>query len=396
MQEKIAIVGAGIGGLTAALACARQGVQVSVFERNAVLSEVGAGIQIGPNASRILNDLGLQPALTALGFAPQKLEVRNASDGRLLGILPLGERALRLYGAPHLCIARQDLHSLLSQAVEHNGSIELFKGTVIESITQDTQAVQFTTDTGVARRVPVLVGADGLWSQVHDHVWHDAFPRATGHMAYRAMLPQVNLPETLRSNVITVWLGPQFHVVQYPVHSGDWLNVVAIVQGTAKPDAPIDENQWDRQAVAPEVVSHFAGAATALRDLMGAIPRWNQWALFEREPLKSAQQMGVGRIALLGDAAHPMRPYLAQGSGMAIEDSASLAKAMVAEGLSADQAVANFANNRWRRNARVQRRSVRNGDLFHAQGWRARLRNAGMKIGGWRVMDLPWLYKHKV
>ncbi|MDB5928927.1 MAG: monooxygenase, FAD-binding protein, partial [Polaromonas sp.] len=245
----------------------------------------------------------------------------------------------------------------------------------------------------------VLIGADGLWSRVRQLMLGDRPPRATGHLAYRAMVRQASLPEALRSQQVTAWLGPRLHVVQYPVRGGEWLNVVFIVQGKIVDDL----QNWDHGANGLELQGALQGTAAPLRELIEAVtqggsrasPAWRLWALCDRPPLSGAHQQARGRVALLGDAAHPMRPYLAQGAGMAIEDAAELGSALAQAldpALDVPTLLQRYALNRWQRNARVQARSERNGRIFHAEGLLRWGRDLSMRLLGDKVLDVPWLY----
>jgi salicylate hydroxylase len=237
-----------------------------------------------------------------------------------------------------------------------------------------------------------LAGADGLWSSVRHLVWGDGTPVATGHLAYRGIVAQSELSGTLRSQHIAVWLGPRLHVVAYPVRAGDLLNVVAIVQGQVR-----DRWQdWDHAAAAADLQAALGQMCPPLRELVHAIPAWRMWPLHERAPLAGPQEMVRGRVALLGDAAHPMRPYFAQGAGMAIEDADELGRCMSLARESASQvpaALQQYAAKRWERNARVQRRSQRNGRIFHATGPVRLGRDIALKLLGERLLDANWLYR---
>jgi salicylate hydroxylase len=388
MKKQIMVVGGGIGGMAAALALARGGAQVQLLEQSAVFSEVGAGIQLGPNVTRVLHAWGLSEALHAVAAFPAQLEVRNALDAAVLAVLPLGQAMVRQYGAPYATIARTDIHSLLLDAVRSMDSVQLQVACRITDIAETKDAVEVTTSLDQTYRTPLLVGADGLWSKVRRTVVNDGGPRTTGHLAFRAMVLQSELPERLRSQVVTAWMGPDFHVVQYPVRGGQWLNVVAVVHGHVYGDP----QHWDHSANAAELRSRLAQAGTALQDLVRAIPNWRLWALSDRPPMRSAAEHARGRVALLGDAAHPMRPYLAQGAGMAIEDAAELAHALQGEVDNIPAALQRYAQARWKRNARVQARAIRNGEVFHMQGFMQFSRDLSLKLLGPRVMALPWLY----
>lgn len=388
MQKKILVVGGGIGGLATALACGARGLPVQLIEKKPVFSEVGAGIQLSPNVVRLLEGWGLSSGLDAVACFPSLLQVRSAQSGAVLGQLALGARAVQRYGARYSTIARADLHKLLIDAVQAQGSTQLLLDNALQLISQDANAVQVTTADGHQRRANVVIGADGLWSHVRDFVRTDAQPDFSGHLAYRAMVPQAALPQGLRSDVVTAWLGPHFHAVQYPVHGGEWLNVVVIVQGRA----PEDIQLWDHDANAEDLRAHLDGTASALQDLVAAIKAWRLWPLNGLPHLRSAKELAFGRIALMGDAAHPMLPYLAQGAGMAIEDAAALAAGLSTPELGDVAALERYAQTRWRRNARVQARAQRNGEIFHATGVQRWGRDAAMQMLGQRLLDVPWLY----
>ena len=387
-QKKVLVVGGGIGGLATALACGARGLPVQLIEKKAALSEVGAGIQLSPNVVRLLEGWGLRSGLDAVACFPPLLQVRSAQSAALLGQLSLGARAVRRYGARYATIARVDLQNLLLHAVQAQGSTQLLLNNALQLVSQDTHAVQVTTTDGHQRRANVVIGADGLWSHVRDFVRTDAQPRFSGHLAYRAMVPQAALPLALRSEVITAWLGPRFHAVQYPVHGGQWLNVVVIVEGPS----PQDIHHWDHEANARDLHTHMDGTASALQDLVAAIKVWRLWPLNGLPHLRSAKELAFGRIALMGDAAHPMLPYLAQGAGMAIEDAAALADVLAQSDVGDAAALERYAQNRWRRNARVQARAQRNGEIFHATGLQRWGRDTAMQVLGQRLLDVPWLY----
>jgi salicylate hydroxylase len=382
----ILVAGGGIGGLAAGLALARAGASVRLIERAEHLSEVGAGIQIGPNVTRILQGWGLAAELAQVAALPKQLQARDARTGQVLGTLPLAERAERLYGAPYACIHRADLHTLLLTAASRQG-VDVQLGQSWSGMTAQGDGLQVQTEQGVRWAAGVLVGADGLWSRTRNELGLHEAPRFSGHLAYRALVPQEALPAHLRTDQVTVWMGPRLHVVHYPVQAGRGLNLVAIVHG----GLPADAQSWDAMAQPASLFEALGPVAAELRDRLEAMQGWRLWALHDRAPLTSAAQMASGRVALLGDAAHPMRPYLAQGAGMAIEDAQALAQAWGGQG-SVPERLQRYAQARWQRNARVQARAIRNGAIFHAQGPVAWGRNAAMRLIGEHVMDVPWLY----
>jgi salicylate hydroxylase len=385
--KQVVIAGGGIGGLAAAVACAQRGVPVQLLERAAQLSEVGAGIQIGPNVTRILQAWGLGAALAQVAAFPKQLQARDAQTGQVLGSLALGERAQSRYGAPYATIHRADLQGLLHRAVQTAG-VDMRLGQTVHGWRETADGVQVNTAEGSSVQAKALIGADGVWSAVRQQLLGDAPARFTGHLAYRALVAQADLPAHLRSDQVTVWMGPRLHVVHYPVRRGQWLNLVAIVHG-AKPEQSQD---WDQAGHTQALMQAMGAVGRDLHERLASVPAWRQWALHDREPLSAASQMAQGCVALLGDAAHPMRPYLAQGAGMAIEDAQVLGQCLSAEtGRVADRLQA-YAEQRWARNARVQARAIRNGRIFHAQGAVALGRNLSMRLMGERVMDVPWLY----
>jgi salicylate hydroxylase len=405
MMRQALVVGGGIGGLAAALSASRAGWDVRLYERAPAFSEVGAGVQLGPNVVRVLHGWGLEAGLARVAAFPERLQVRDALSGQALGVLPLGARTVQTYGAPYATIARADLHGLLLDALQERSNLWLNLNSAVARFADNGSVVTIKTTEGLEVEGDALVGADGLWSGVREQLLNDGPPRVTGHLAYRAMLPQASLPERLRSQQVTAWLGPRLHVVQYPVRGGDWLNVVAIVHGQVQRDL----QSWDHAAHAADLQVALAQTAAPLRELIDAVTvcgeasgadgaaavGWRLWPLCDRPPMTSAHQQAQGRVALLGDAAHPMRPYLAQGAGMAIEDAAELGRAL---GQALDPAfevtalLQRYALRRWQRNARVQARALRNGQIFHADGALRWARNASLQLLGEKLLDLPWLY----
>ena len=394
MSGQVIVTGGGIAGLSTALALGRAGPEVRLFEQADAFSEVGAGIQLGPNATRLLHSWGLGQALAAVAAFPDKLNVRSAITGQTLGELPLGQAMQTCYGAPYATVHRADLHALLLRAVQQQGNTRLHVRRPLLAFSQTLDAITVQTPDFPDIEADALIGADGLWSTVRQQLLADGPPLATGHLAYRALMSQSDLPQALRSQHVTVWLGPRLHIVQYPVRGGEQLNTVAIVHG----QLPDGADPWDNGAQATDIAADLntalTGSCPALMAQIAAVPRWRRWALFERPPMLGAHQHAAGRVALLGDAAHPMRPYLAQGAGMAIEDAAALGDVWSGVSRAADvpAALQHFAHNRWQRNARVQAKAVRNGEIFHATGVLRWGRDTALKLLGRRLLDMPWLY----
>jgi salicylate hydroxylase len=386
-------VGGGIGGLAAALACTQRGAQAHVIERAHAFNEVGAGIQMGPNVTRTLFSWGLEKALREVVFTPERLQVRDVQSGRSLGVLQLGQRSLSTYGAPYFTVHRADLHQVLLQQVLNEGTAKLSLQGEVDLIREE---VDHLTVQGRGLSTPILetlqtealVGADGLWSTTRQHVTDNASPRVTGLLAYRALVSMQSLPENLRTQDVMVWVGPKVHAVLYPVRRGEYLNLVVIVRG----QAPESLEDWDHAGNKQELDSAMGFAHADLKNVLQAVEAWRLWPLCDRPPVNGPQDMAKGRIALLGDAAHPMRPFLAQGAGMAIEDADTLAACWAMSELPIEDRWRLYAQKRWARNAKVQQRSIRNGEIFHSEGMIRWGRDLAMKALGETVMDVPWLY----
>ena len=394
VKNSMLIVGGGIGGLAAALACAAKGAQPHLIERAPFFSEVGAGIQMGPNVTRTLFGWGLEKDLQALVCHPQKLQARDIHSGQFLGKLRLGQRSLDHYGAPYVTIHRADLHRVLLKKVVSSGAAELTLNCEIDLKREDDQSITASgrvlpQGSGATLTAESLVGADGLWSATRQYVVPKMPPRVSGLLAYRALLDVQTLPEKLRTQDVTVWVGPRVHVVLYPVRQGDFLNLVVIVQGSP----PQELEDWDHAANKRDLEVALGHIHADLKDVLAAVKAWRMWPLCDRPPVSGPEEMAKGRIALLGDAAHPMRPFLAQGAGMAIEDAAELAACWARFDLSVPLRWQLYAKARWARNARVQQRSIRNGQIFHLQGPLRWGRDWAMRTMGESLMDVPWLYQ---
>jgi salicylate hydroxylase len=413
MKRNVLIAGGGIAGMASALTLSRAGWQVQVFERAKSFVEVGAGVQLGPNVTRVLQAWGLSDALKQVAAFPTQLMARSARSSEILGALPLAANMQTRYGAPYITIHRADLHQLLlDEALAQGTQVEA--DSVVQSLhsdlaAQDAQppvnAQVLMAGQTVALSADMAVVADGVWSQLRQQLLADGSVQPTGHLAYRTLLRQADLPAHLRSNDVTVWMGPDAHVVHYPVCGGEWLNLVVLTEGQMLGVKADDLQSWNAQQT-PEQTEHdlqaaLRGACVRLQEIISAATSWRAWPLCGRAPMRGAHQHAIGRVALVGDAAHPMLPYLAQGAGMAIEDAAVLAQQLIlASEQSSGHAVADgiqvFAAQRWQRNAQVQRGAVRNGQVFHARGPMRWGRDVGLRLAGPMLMDQPWLYGYKI
>jgi salicylate hydroxylase len=391
VTAELLIAGGGIGGLAAAVAARHAGWEARLFEQAEAFSEVGAGIQLGPNATRILREWGLlQGDFAQQLVTPPRLRVRDGADGDDLGVLELGDAMAQRYGAPYVTVHRADLQATLLAAAREAGT-RLHTDSRVEAAQEAASTVQLRTARIQGVEGDALVAADGVWSQLRAGVVADGPPQPTGHLAFRGLARQQDLPAELRSDEVTVWLAPRMHLVTYPLRGGEWLNAVCVVQGTQ----PGDPRDWDHAATQAQLVEALGPVCLPVRERVTSMPAWRLWILHDRPPVASADAMARGRIALLGDAAHPMRPYLAQGAGMAIEDARELQRVLaVADDRVVDvpTALRRYALNRWERVAKVQERSRRNGTIFHATGPLRMARNAAMRMMGRGLLDQPWLY----
>ena len=397
MTAHFLIAGAGIGGLGAALALGQMGLHVTVLEQSDVFSEVGAGLQISPNAYKVLSDWGLADRLQQTANFPQVLQVRDGLTDKLLGQLTQGATAQARYGYPFATLHRADLHSLLLQAVRQLPNVSLHGSAKISEIIESDQQVTVKIEAGESFTADALIGADGLWSRVRQHVINDAAPKSTGHTAWRAMLPMSSVPADFQQDKVTAWLAPDSHTIAYSVQQGKMLNVVFCVENSAENKG---KNELQPAYLLPKQLSkvlHNTLHKSLQKTFQIATETnaWTRWDLFDRPPLTASAGMfnpAHPRIALLGDAAHPMLPYLAQGAAMALEDAQALAMSVQNSGENLPAAFQHYAQSRWQRNAAVQTKAARNGQIFHAKPPISWARNAAMGLLGEKLLDMPWLY----
>jgi salicylate hydroxylase len=405
-SRTIVVAGAGIGGLTASLALAAQGFRVVVLEKAERLEEAGAGLQLSPNASRVLIDLGLQPRLAARAITPEAISIMSARGGGEIARLPLGEAATSRAGAPYWVTHRADLQAALQEQVNDNPDIELRLGCQFEDVVAHAKGLTVVQRSGMTRQQELalaLIGADGIWSTVRHHLFPEVQPRFSGMIAWRGTLDTTRLPREHTSRRVQLWMGPNAHLVAYPISGARQINVVAVVPGTW------NRPGWSAPGDAYEIKTAFASSpwpATA-RMMIGAVDDWRRWALFT---VPDRGGWTDGAIALLGDAAHAMLPFAAQGAGMAIEDAAVLAKCLgeclgdsTGESLGESRneggptisaALQRYARLRRSRVLRVQRTALQSGRIYHLKGFAASARDLAIKaIGGKRMLARQdWIY----
>ena len=392
MARRALVVGAGIGGLAAALALARQGFGVEVFERAPALQEFGAGLQLTPNATRALARLGALAATRDVATAPSSVRVLRGADGVELARLPV-EGAERRWGAPYLAVHRVDLHRVLAEAAAATGQVALNFGADVAGVASEAEAaaVDLKRDAvGQSETGETIVGADGLRSLVRARLGRgeaDA-PRFSYRVAFRATVEAEWVAPRWRDNAVILRLGPRAHLVHYPLRGGSMINLVAVIESNWRGVAAGDP--WDGEADREALDRAFRDWSHDARDLIAAPKRWRAWPLMLRPPL---DRFAFGRIALIGDAAHPMSPFLAQGAAQAIEDAEALARRL-GETDAVEAALAAYSADRVARANRVQREAAMQGRIYHLSGPFAVARDLTMRaLGPEGVLKrFDWLY----
>jgi salicylate hydroxylase len=384
-REPVLIAGGGIAGLATALALAKHSIPSRILEQRAQPSEAGAGIQIGPNGVRVLTALGVAPHLAAYASRPAEIVVRQGGSARILARMPLGAWIEARHGAPYWVVHRRDLQEALLAGVRAEPLIEFTTGFTVTAAAVHGDQVEARDPTGTTVRGPALIGADGVRSHVRTIVAPEARLSFSGTAASRTLLPVAAASPFGDPATIGVWLAPGAHVVHYPVEAGEKIAVVAIVPDDRKTDDWAAPNDWAKLA------PHLASFSPALTDVLAAAPEWRRWALFETGPLARLAQ---GRIALVGDAAHPILPFLAQGGVMALEDGLVLADSFAAQPNDLPGALKNYETARRSRVAAIAAASRRNGRIFHLSGAAAVARNLALAaVPATRLMArYDWVY----
>ena len=379
------VAGGGIGGLAAAFVLARSGHSVTVLEQSEAFGEIGAGIQLGPNIFRMFAWLGLTDAVTKVAFFPAGLGMNDVRTGEKVVRVPLGDTAIAAYGFPYGVIYRADLHQVFLDACKSMPNVTLRTSSKVESVEQDTSGVRAKLTGGELVQADALIGADGLWSRIRETVVGDGKPRVSGHIAYRAVLKREDVPAHLWSDDVVLWGGEKTHLVHYPLRRGELFNLVAVFHSNK-----YDEG-WNTFGDTAELNERFANAVPQVRELLGKIETWKMWVLCDREPVKNWTDR---RVTLLGDAAHPMLQYLAQGAGQAIEDAVVLGEALKATNGNVVEAFQKYQQARYLRTGRVQLTARFYGDIYHASGVTRELRNQMFQSGNESAgfAGLKWMY----
>ena len=382
----ILIAGGGIGGLAAACALGQDGQRVVVLEQADTFSEIGAGIQLGPNIFRMFDCLGLTPAVNKVAFFPTGLAMNDVRSGEPVVRVPLGQSVRAAYGFPYGVIYRADLHQVFLAACKALPKVSLRTRARLESFEQGIDAVTVTLADGKRIEGSALIGADGLWSRVREAVVGDGKPRVSGHIAYRAVLKRADVPAHLWSDDVLLWGGEKTHLVHYPLRRGELFNLVAVFHSDK-----YDEG-WNTFGDPGELRTRFRYAARPVKELLERIETWKMWVLCDREPVKVWSDR---RVTLLGDAAHPMLQYLAQGAGQAIEDAVVLRQALRFTRGDITRAFRKYQQARYLRTGRVQLTARFYGDIYHASGVQRELRNqlfrSGSEAAGFA--GLQWMYR---
>jgi 2-polyprenyl-6-methoxyphenol hydroxylase-like FAD-dependent oxidoreductase len=386
--QAVVIVGGGIGGMAAALTLARLGLRVTLLEQSTALGEIGAGIQLGPNAFAALDSLGVGAATRGRAVYTERLVMMDAVDNTEVGSFPVDAPFRARFGNPYAVIHRADVHGALLDAVRATPNIALHTATKVAAVGQDSTEAWVVDSQGVRHAGAAVIGCDGVKSVVREHLLGDPV-RVSGHVVYRAVVPQERMAPDLRINAPVLWAGPDCHLVHYPMRGGAQYNLVVTFH-SREPEV------WGvRDGSKEEVLSYFGGICPRARQLLDAPDAWRRWSTADREPVAGWTQ---GRITLLGDAAHPMLQYLAQGACMALEDAVTLGAALEAEhGGGHDKfgaAFRRYEQARIARTARVTLSAREMGRLYHAKGVERLVRNSLWRgRAPERFYDsLEWLY----
>ena len=382
-KSPVLVVGGGIGGLSTALALSRKGIPVQVIEQAAEFKEIGAGIQLGPNVFRMFEVLGLSEAVFRWAAFPETLEMRDLITGETVVEMRI-DNLYQKYHAPYGVIHRADLLDQIHDTCRGTNLIELIPSRKVVSIEDNGSGVTVHTESGHRYQGAALIGCDGLWSTVRQHVVGDGKPVVSGHIAYRAVLPTTDWPKEYRLPKMIIWCGDKTHLVHYPLRRGELFNLVVVFHSNRY------EEGWDSYGDPTELQERFAEKCEPVRELLSKVNSWRMWVLCDRPPIKNWSK---GRITLLGDAAHPMLQYLAQGACMAIEDAVCLSNQIEAANGDYPAAFSKYQDLRYLRTARVQIMAKVYGEIYHANAVVRELRNKVLREWvGEAGIDMSWLY----
>ncbi len=361
----VLVAGGGIGGVAAALALVRRGFSVTILEQALQLGEIGAGIQFGPNAFAALDALGIGEKARGRAVYTDEMVMHDALDETLVGRIPTGAAFRARFGNPYAVTHRADVHLTLLEGAQETGRVEVLTSTTVEHVEQDAHGVTVVDTQGKHHRGQFLIGADGVKSAVRRQYVGDA-ARVSGHVVYRAVVDRADFPADLQWNAASIWVGPNCHLVHYPLRGGEQYNVVVTFHSREVEDWSV------REGSRAEVQSYFDGICPRARQLIDLPKDWKRWATADREPIA---QWAFGRAVLLGDAAHPTLQYLAQGACMALEDGVTLGEALRVHGNDFAPAFAHYQRSRVARTARVVLSAREMGRIFHAKGVERLVRN---------------------
>ena len=364
-QLPVIVAGGGIGGLAAALALVRQGFSVKVLEQAPEIGEIGAGIQLGPNAFHAFDALGIGEKARSRAVYTDEMVMHDAVDGSLVGRIPTGEAFRTRFGNPYAVIHRVDVHKSLLEGAQETGKVEFLTSTRVQRIEQDANSVTVYDQHGAAHQGIALIGADGVKSVVREQFVGDA-ARVTGHVVYRAVIDKKDFPIDLQWNAAAIWVGPNCHLVHYPLRGGEQYNVVVTFHSRGQEEWGVTEGSRE------EVQSYFQGICPQARQLIDLPKNWKRWATADREPIG---QWSFGRVTLLGDAAHPTTQYMAQGACMAMEDGVTLGEALRVNNNDFIKAFDLYQRSRVARTARIVLSSREMGRIYHAKGVERLVRN---------------------
>jgi 2-polyprenyl-6-methoxyphenol hydroxylase-like FAD-dependent oxidoreductase len=385
-QEKpILVAGGGIGGLATALALAKKGAHVRVLEQSPQFAEIGAGIQLGPNVFRMFEWLGVTDEIARLAVYPEYLILRDCVTANEVTKIPIDNAFRDRFKYPYALIHRADLHAVLLAACQKSNLIALHTSQKVSTLKEQGDQVTVKTEQGTEFKGTALIGADGIWSTIRQILIGDGKPRVSGHICYRAVLPTKEMPEALRLQAMMLWAGEKTHLVHYPLRSGELFNLVAVFHSSRY------EEGWDSYGDPKELHDRFAGTCAQVKEVLAKIESWRMWVLCDREPIRDWCR---GRVALLGDAAHPMLQYLAQGACMAIEDAVVLANKLDKAKGDVAGALLAYRDARYIRTGRVQLTARLYGEVYHASGATRDVRNATLapRTAQQAFEAMAWLY----